>query len=228
MNAPKAVIFDLDGCLVDSEPKMLESITAQMRELGILDAMYEEIRDSFLGVTMAVIRDHVSKRLGRDCPADFQQRVEARLYEDYRQGLARISGVTSLLQALSEQDMPTAIATGGSVERLGKTLYHSGLEAYFKGRAFSAEQVRRGKPAPDIFLYAAEQIGVAAEDCVVIEDSPHGVEGAVAAGMKAIGFDGGSHLRGIRDKHAQRLKAAGAEWVTRELRSLVSLLDRSS
>lgn len=225
MDAPKAVIFDLDGCLVDSEPKMLESIAAQMRELGILDATFEEIRDSFLGVTMAVIRDHVSTRLGRDCPADFQQQVEARLYEDYRQGLARMSGATILLQALRAKSVPIAIATGGSVERLGKTLFHSGLEAYFNGRAFSAEQVQRGKPAPDIFLYASEQLGVAAEDCVVIEDSPHGVEGALAAGMRAIGFDGGSHLRGIRELHARRLIAAGAEWVTRDLSSLVSLAD---
>ena len=84
---------------------------------------------------------------------------------------------------------------------------------YFAGRAFSADQVARGKPAPDLVLHAAHELGVAPEDCAVVEDSPHGILGAVAAGMRAIGFVGGSHMEGIRERQAERLRDAGADVV---------------
>ena len=91
----------------------------------------------------------------------------------------------------------------------------------------SAEQVRHGKPAPDLFLFAAGNLGVAPADCIVVEDSPHGIKGAVAAGMRAFGFVGGSHLDGIRDSHVETLRSAGAEAVFDDLAALSRSLHRA-
>jgi HAD superfamily hydrolase (TIGR01509 family) len=209
----RAVIFDLDGCLVDSERLSIGAITDEMRAMGIPGATFESIRDRFLGVSMRVICAHVAERSGADCPQDFVARVEARLFEAYRTGLRRIKGVTALLDALEAAGVPAAIATGGSVRRMLRTLDYSGLAPRFQGRAYSADQVAEGKPAPDLFLHVADVLDVAPEDCVVLEDSPHGVVGARAAGMRVVGFTGGSHLAGMRDAHAALLRDAGADQV---------------
>ena len=206
----RAVIFDLDGCLVDSEPLSIGAIIAEMAALGIPGATFEAIRDSFLGVSMRVICDHVAEKLGVDCPPDFTDRVERRLFESYRTGLRLIDGVEGLLDRLEGAGIPFAIATGGSIRRMTYTLDCAGLTGRFPGRAFSADQVARGKPAPDIFLFAAAQLQVAPSACVVVEDSPLGVAGAVAAGARAVGFVGGSHLDGRRGAHGALLAARGA------------------
>ena len=206
----RAVIFDLDGCLVDSEPLSIGAIIAEMAALGIPGTTFEAIRDSFLGVSMRVICDHVAKKLGVDCPPDFTDRVERRLFESYRTGLRLIDGVEGLLDRLEGAGIPFAIATGGSIRRMTYTLDCAGLTGRFPGRAFSADQVARGKPAPDIFLFAAAQLQVAPSACVVVEDSPLGVAGAVAAGARAVGFVGGSHLDGRRGAHGALLAARGA------------------
>lgn len=211
--ASDAVIFDLDGCLVDSEPHSLEAVAAEMRRLGVRDATAEEIGARFLGVSMSVICDHVSTRLGAACPPDFPDRVEVRLFAAYRSSLAVMPGALGLLGAVDEAGLRKAIATGGSPSRMRRTLEMSGLEARFRDRAFSAAQVKRGKPAPDLFLFCARQLGVAPRSCVVFEDSPHGVAGAAEAGMRVIGFIGGSHLDDRRETHAKDLLAAGAERV---------------
>lgn len=216
----KAVIFDLDGCLVDSEPYSLEAISAEMRELGDTDAHWLDLRDNFLGVSLSVIMDHISQRIGKSCPDDFPHRFEARLFALYEKHLQRIEGVDNMLDVLQDTEISWAIGTGGSVNRMNKTLQMVDLAPRFEGRGFSAEQVNHGKPAPDLFLFAAEKIGVAPKDCLVFEDSPHGVKGAIAAGMRAVGFVGGSHLEGIRDQHKDRLLAAGAEVVLTDLADL--------
>jgi beta-phosphoglucomutase-like phosphatase (HAD superfamily) len=91
-------------------------------------------------------------------------------------------------------------------------------------QAFSADLVSRGKPAPDIFLLAAEKLGVAPQNCAVLEDSPHGIKGAVEAGMRAVGFVGGSHLAGRRADHAEILRAAGADHVISHLSEAIAAL----
>lgn len=204
-----AVIFDLDGTLVDSEPQSLDTIAAEMRALGLTDTRPEDIRAEFLGVSLADICRRIEARSGRPVPADFAARVEARLFQAYARDLRPIEGALALLDRLRAAGFPMAIATGGSVRRMHETLRLGGLAHRF-GCCLSAEQVPRGKPAPDLFLAAAAALGVPPGSCAVLEDSPHGIAGARAAGMRAVGFVGGSHLDPIRDSHRARLRRAGA------------------
>lgn len=213
----RGVIFDLDGCLVDSEPLSLEAIASEMRTLGIKDATAREIGDKFLGVAMPVIADYVSDRLGAPVCKDFASRVETQLLASYQTELRQIFGASELLGGLRAQRCAMAIATGGSLKRMAATLYLSGLADWFTGTAFSAEEVAQGKPAPDLFLLALERLKLPPSECVVLEDSPHGIQGALAAGIPAIGFVGGSHLKGKRDTHAAILKNAGAAHVFERL-----------
>ncbi|WP_424932356.1 HAD family hydrolase [Amaricoccus macauensis] len=210
MTEISAVIFDLDGCLVDSEPHSLEAVAAEMNAIGVTGTTPEQIRHDYLGVSMTDIVRDITERSGLPVPSDFVDRVELRLFAVYEQKLQRIEKATQLLDQLDDAGIRQAIATGGSLRRMGETLRISALASRFEGRGFSAEQVARGKPAPDLFLFAAEEIGVPPEACAVLEDSPHGVKGAVEAGMRAVGFVGGTHLDGIRDAHAERLSNAGA------------------
>lgn len=118
--------------------------------------------------------------------------------------------MVAALDRLLEDGYAACIATGGDIDRMQHTLDYAGLAARFADRAFSAIEVARGKPAPDLFLHAAARMSTAPERCVVVEDSPHGVAGAMAAGMPAVGFTGGAHLDGIRNRHAALLTEAGA------------------
>lgn len=227
MNSPAAVIFDLDGCLVDSEPLSLEVLATEMHRLGIDGITVNDIRDRFLGVSIQDICRHVSERLGQACPDDFIDRVETRLLKEYQTRLQQIENAQRLLERLSNAGMKTALATGSSLRRMTATLEISGLASHFQGTAYSAEQVTNGKPAPDLFLFAARGIATAPKDCVVIEDSPHGVKGAISAGMRAIGFVGGTHLHDIRSHQTQLLKSAGASKIFESLQEVGdAILDR--
>ncbi|WP_151718967.1 HAD family hydrolase [Gemmobacter serpentinus] len=220
----RAVIFDLDGCLVDSEPHSLEALAAEMRAIGIHDATSEEIGARFLGVSLSVIRAYVAGRAGSPVPPDFDAKVERRLFAAYRDHLRLIDGVPDLLARLQAANIPMAIASGGSIPRLTETLRIAGLDRVFEGRAFSADLVPHGKPAPDLFLHAAAALGVDPADCVVLEDSPHGIEGARRAGARAVGFVGGSHLAGHRQAHADLLRAKGASRVQADMNGMFELL----
>ena len=206
----RAVILDLDGVLVDSEPLSLGVLADEMRALGIADATPEEVGRQFLGVSLPVIRAYVADRLGRPVPEAFVERFEDRLLAIYPEKLQVIDGVPALLDQLQDAGIGMAIATGGSLRRMGETLRVSGLDRWFQGRAFSADQVAQGKPAPDLFLLAARELGVDPKDCVILEDSPHGVTGALRAGARAVGFTGGSHLDLSRAEHAALLRGKGA------------------
>lgn len=223
-NPIRAVIFDLDGCLVDSERMSLAALATEMAEAG-LSVTPDDLRKRFLGVSIRTIRDHVAKATSRPCPPGFVDRFEARLLDSYTaQGLALIDGVPALLDGLRDAGIAAAIATGGSVARMTATLRIAGLDAHFAGRAYSADQVARGKPAPDLFLLAAASLGIPPTACAVMEDSPHGITGARAAGMHAVGFTGGSHLDGMRDDHAARLHQAGAAQVLPTLGGMLTAL----
>ncbi len=219
-----AVIFDLDGVLVDSEPLSLGVLAEDMRALGIADADPAAIGRQFLGVSLKVIRAYVAEHAPRPVPDDFDIRFEDRLLAIYPDRLRVIPGVPALLARLQAAGIAMAIATGGSLRRMGETLRVSGLDRWFQGRAFSADQVAQGKPAPDLFLLAARELGVPPADCVILEDSPHGVTGALKAGARAVGFTGGTHLEGWRAEHAARLRQAGADPVLDSMQDMFAAL----
>jgi len=139
----------------------------------------------FMGRSMTTIRQLVEARFGRALPGDLEDRYHARLFEVFATRLTAVPGVERALQRIT---LPTCVASSGTHERIRRALAATGLLARFEGRIFSAQDVARGKPAPDLFLHAARRLGVAPARCAIIEDSPLGVEAANAAGMTAFGF----------------------------------------
>lgn len=221
---PALVIFDLDGCLVDSEPLSLAALADEMAAVGASGIGMDELRRRFLGVSIRDIGREVGRIIGRPVPDDFEPAYHRRLFAAYARGVPQVPGIAALVDALQAAGIATAIGTGGSVERMRLTLDRAGLAARFEGTAFSADEVPLGKPAPDLFLHAARRLGLPAERCAVVEDSPHGIAAAVAAGMRPLGFLGGTHLEGMEDDHAARLRAAGAAVVAASAADLSAAL----
>ncbi|WP_078059144.1 HAD family hydrolase [Tropicimonas marinistellae] len=216
----QAILFDLDGCLVDSEPLSLAALAAEIRAAGLAEVTFEDMRDRYLGVSMPLVCEEVSQRLGRPCPPDFRENYVRRLFAAYDETLPRIEDMVEVLDRFQDEGLATCIVSGGGLSRIRHTLDRAGLSARFGPRIYSGEEVPCGKPAPDLVLHAAAELGVEPRSCVVIEDSPHGIVGAIAAGMRAIGFTGGQHLEGIRDQHAKVLRDAGAEFVSEQASEL--------
>ncbi|MFO1121905.1 MAG: HAD family hydrolase [Hyphomicrobiales bacterium] len=185
-----AVIFDCDGVLVDSEMLSAGVLMGMMAEIG-LPITPEVFRGDFLGRSFAAAAQRAELRFGRPLPPDFQMRYRARLLARMKEDLRPMQGVRELLARMRAS---YCLATSSSPERLALSLSVTGLAPYFANRAYTASEVRNGKPAPDLFLHAAEQLGVAAERCLVIEDSEMGVRAAHAAGMRVWHFAGGAHI----------------------------------
>ncbi|AXE87762.1 HAD family hydrolase [Streptomyces sp. Go-475] len=182
------VIFDNDGVLVDSEPISNRLLAAYLTELGHPTSYEDSLRD-YMGSAMHRIHDLVAERTGQRLPADFDDVFHARVFAAFERDLKAVPGVDEVLQKLAADSVPYCVASSGSHERIRVGHRTTGLDRWFdEGRIFSSEDVGRGKPAPDLFLYAAERMGIAPERCVVIEDSLLGVQAAVAAGMDVYGF----------------------------------------
>ncbi|MEU7031374.1 HAD family hydrolase [Streptomyces sp. NPDC046275] len=182
------VIFDNDGVLVDSEPISNRLLAEYLTELGHPTTYEESVRD-FMGSAMHRIHELVGERTGQALPADFDDTFHRRVFEAFRRELVAVDGVVEVLKRLVADGVPYCVASSGSHERIRVGHRTTGLDAYFpEGVVFSAEDVGRGKPAPDLFLHAAERMGVPPARCVVVEDSPLGVRAAVAAGMDVHGF----------------------------------------
>ncbi|MFJ9720373.1 HAD family hydrolase [Streptomyces sp. NPDC101213] len=182
------VVFDNDGVLVDSEPISNRLLAAYLTELGHPTSYEDSIRD-YMGSAMHRIHDLVLERTGERLPADFDDVFHARVFDAFERELRPVGGVADVLEKLAADGVPYCVASSGSHERIRVGHRTTGLDRWFEdARIFSAQDVGRGKPAPDLFLYAAERMGVAPERCVVVEDSPLGVRAAVAAGMDVYGF----------------------------------------
>lgn len=184
-------IFDCDGVLVDSEPVSNRVFTEALQAIGLSIGLDEASR-TFTGLSMARCIEIVEERLGRPVPEGFVNRLQARTYEAFRAGLSPVEGVT---RALDRIDLPVCVASSGEHEKIRLTLGLTGLLGRFEGRLFSATEVERGKPHPDLFLLAARSLGARPARCVVVEDSAPGVLAARAAGMTALGYAGGSDGR---------------------------------
>jgi HAD superfamily hydrolase (TIGR01509 family) len=210
------VIFDCDGVLIDSELLSIRADRECLAECGI-ELSVDEIRDRYTGISFAGMVADLEARHG-PLPADFADRHRTRLWPLFETELQAIPGVGAVLDSLT---CKICVASSGRPERLKHALSLVGLYDRFHPHIFSATEVPRGKPAPDLFLYAAERMGVMPERCVVIEDSLPGVAAAVAAGMRVIGFVGASHCR---PGDAARLSAQGAIAVIDDMAQLLPAL----
>ncbi|MFD4606425.1 HAD family hydrolase [Streptomyces sp. NPDC058464] len=182
------VIFDNDGVLVDSEPISNRLLAAYLTELGHRTSYEEAVRD-YMGSAMHRIHDLVQERTGQRLPDDFDDVFHARVFAAFEEELKPVAGVAEVLEQLAADGVPYCVASSGSHERIRVGHRTTGLDRWFdESRIFSSQDVGRGKPAPDLFLHAAARMGVAPERCAVVEDSPLGVQAAVAAGMDVYGF----------------------------------------
>ncbi|MEV0533511.1 HAD family hydrolase [Kitasatospora sp. NPDC050463] len=206
------VIFDCDGVLVDSERIAARVQVALGAEFGwtLTEA---EVIERFIGRSEASIHEQVSARLGEQTAARWSEEFVRRHAEEVDAGLAPVDGLPEALAALT---LPTCVASSGSHEKMRHTLGRTGLYEHFAGRIYSATEVDRGKPAPDLFLHAARRSGVDPAVCAVVEDSRPGVEAARAAGMRAFGYAGGL-------TSAERLAGPGTV-VFHDMRELPALL----
>jgi HAD superfamily hydrolase (TIGR01509 family) len=200
------VIFDCDGVLIDSELLTIGVEVALLAEAGITISS-DEIIERYVGISMKAMVADIEARYGRPLGDDFATRHALRANNVFERELRAMRGIAGVLAGLPGK---VCVASSSSPDRLRHTLNIAGLYDRFHPHIFSATMVAHGKPAPDLFLHAAERMGAAPSRCVVIEDSLPGIEAATAAGMTAIGFVGGSHCR---DGHADRLSAGGAAMV---------------
>ncbi|KJC48349.1 hydrolase [Bradyrhizobium sp. LTSP849] len=203
---PDLIIFDCDGVLVDSELLSCRCLSEVLAEFGF-DLHVEQALELFLGRSTAAIGQYYRER-GEILPDDFLPRLKARVLETFAGALQPIPGVSAVL---SELKAPRCVASSSDIDRVSLSLNVTGLASHFDSRLYTAQMVKHGKPAPDLFLYAAEKMKADPKRALVIEDSVSGVQAAKAAGMTVWGFVGGSHYHG-RDGHAI-LAAAGADRV---------------
>jgi len=204
----RAVIFDCDGVLIDSEVIAVEVETALLAEHGLHYEIPEFVA-RFMGMSdkafYAALSEDSQSRLGRALPADFKARVDAGKRVLNEQKLAAIVGIEAAVARLS---LLKAVASSSETHHLDYKLRKTGLWDLFAPHIYSADHVTHAKPAPDLFLHAANALGVDPSECLVIEDSVNGVKAALAANMRVWGFAGGGHMD---DAGRARLTAAGAE-----------------
>jgi HAD superfamily hydrolase (TIGR01509 family) len=187
------IIFDCDGVLVDTEPLSNRCFSEALRGEG-LDWDVAETMRRLMGRSMKSCIEIVETQLGRKVPDDFVDRLQERTFACFREeGVRAVSGVVAALDALEHAGLRTCVASSGDHGKMRITLGSAGLWDRFDGRIFSSTQVARGKPAPDLFLFAAERMGASPDDSVVIEDSSAGAQAARAARMRAYGYVGAPH-----------------------------------
>lgn len=201
------VVYDCDGTLIDTETVYAEVTLALCREVGLTDWTLDDYLRQLLGIPLADGFGVIERALGRPLPEDFEARAEAGVAARLATEARALPGVR---EAVTRIDARRCVASSTTLEPLKHNLRLAGLIDLFDPHVFSASQVARGKPAPDVFLFAAAQMGIAPGRCLVLEDSVPGVLAARAAGMRVAGFIGAAHDKpGTRE----RLLAAGAATV---------------
>ena len=209
------VIFDCDGVLVDSERLANREFAALLGEIG-LDYTLPQMFETFVGNSMPRCVEIITQRLGHAPPDDLLDRYSARVAAVLPGELRAVDGIVALLDRLDEVGLPYCVASNGEHALMRAKLSATGLLERFEGRRFSSADVARPKPAPDLFLHAASSLGVAPGRCVVVEDSPLGIQGGRAAGMEVIGY--------ADVLPEARLHAAGASAVVHRLHDVAALL----
>lgn len=203
---PDLIIFDCDGVLVDSELLSCRCLSEVLAEFGIAISI-EQALELFLGRSTKAIEQHY-RDLGQMVPESFLPRLKSQVLKTFAGSLQPIPGIAAVT---SELRVPFCLASSSDIDRVSLSLEVTGLASHFGDRLYTAQMVKHGKPAPDLFLYAAGKMGAQPARTLVIEDSVSGVQAAKAAGMTVWGFVGGSHYR-ERDGRAI-LTTAGADRV---------------
>ena len=211
------VIFDCDGVLVDSEPIINQAHAHVLTAWGY-PITEQNLVERFCGMSDREMLEIIEREWGRVLPTSYAEHVGLMIEAGFRQSLVPIEGIAEALDSLT---LPICVASSSSLEQIRKKLEITGLLGRFGEHLFSATMVARGKPAPDLFLYAAQQLAKAPDRCLVIEDSPAGIEAARGAGMIAIGFCGGSHCG---PEHGARLRGHGAALVVDDMHELVTAI----
>ena len=199
-----ALIFDFDGVIADSEEIANTVLAETVTDLGHSTTLDQALA-RYSGRRWDEVVAEIEAAIKRPLPADFSAQLKLATLERFRTDLKEVSGASNFIRRFS--NIPRCIASSSSIDRLQLCLSVLALEAEFGSHVFSADMVARGKPHPDIFLFAASRLGVNPDECLVIEDSAHGIRAAVAAGMTVIGLCAASH---IRKGHDLKLRDAGA------------------
>ncbi len=191
MDKKPLMIFDCDGVLVDSEPLAKDIVLALIAEAGYVFTE-NDYYQHLLGKSQEQDVQTLKQRFGIEITIDAFKDAESRLLSYFKQALKPTIGVKGLLAQL---DCDRCVASSSSLERIELSLSLTGLRQYFDSQIFSASMVTNGKPAPDLFLHAACTLGYQPDQCIVIEDSPSGIQAAQAAGMTVVAYLGGSHTQ---------------------------------
>ena len=187
---------------------MIAEIVTELGRPTTVDDAYR----TFMGKRLSDVIEAIERVIGRKLPPDFTDAYQRRTFDAFRARLKPVDGARKFLEKFLGiwREVPHCIASSSSPERLALSLEVLNMTSLFEGRVFSASNVARGKPHPDIFLHAAEQLGIAPRDCIVIEDSVGGVTAGRAAGATVIGFTAAGH---IQPGHDVKLREAGADHV---------------
>ena len=215
---PDLIIFDCDGVLIDSEIIACGADAEELSRIGYPITVDEVVR-RFAGVPNGQMFAEIERELGRPLPPDLEDRVESKVLQRYRNGLEPIARVRETISTLA---WPFCVASSSKPQKLTLGLSETGLFDLCHPNIFSSTLVDKGKPAPDLFLFAAERMQVAPGRCIVIEDSVAGVTAARAAGMRILGFFGGSHCS---PEHGDLLRRAGAELVFKSFSLVPAIVD---
>jgi HAD superfamily hydrolase (TIGR01509 family) len=204
----EAVLFDCDGVLVDSETLIAEILVEMANERGGSLTLGEGLR-MFHGIQLDLCAERLSAHLGSDVTGEITEEYQRRSAETFRHRLTAVAGVEELVRSLT---VPTGVVTNSSWQKTTLNLTITGLVQYFTDRVYSAADLSRWKPEPDIYLHAATQLGVEPTGCVAIEDSSVGVRSAAGAGMSVIGFG------------PAELRASGARWTCQTMSEVADLV----
>jgi HAD superfamily hydrolase (TIGR01509 family) len=215
---PDLIIYDCDGTLIDSERIVADVCLAEIHKLGLAHWTMDDYVHAFVGMPGKVGWARVAEAVGRPLPDGFNHRVDAMIDASFASSLRPIDGVREAVIAIGGQ---RCVASTTAQPYLSQNIAIAGLTDLFGDAVFSASQVKRPKPAPDVFLYSASQMGHDPKDCVVVEDSVPGVLAARRAGMRVIGFTGAAH-----DPAAMRsrLSEAGAIHVASDMGALPAIV----
>jgi len=204
--AIELTIFDCDGVLVDSEPLANRAFAEALQAHGFAMS-YEDCLEHLVGLSLPACAALLERRFGRPLPDGFLTALQARTYARFHAELRPVDGIVAALDRIERAGFATCVASSGEPAKLRVSLGATGLWARFEGRIFSAVEVARGKPFPDLFLHAAARMGVAAARTAVVEDSVPGVRAAVAAGMRVFGYVGGTPRRDLAAEGAVEFAA---------------------